>query len=73
MKKRTRDQTQFTADQLLDVKDIPILKQWYHVLTEKDLTPTTTDPVSDVVLNVETLSLHDSASSSSVQTLQAPT
>lgn len=37
MNRRTPDQLSFTDAQLLELSDIPVLKQWYHVLTEEEL------------------------------------
>lgn len=37
MNKRTPDQMTFTDAQLLELSDIPLLKQWYHILTEDEL------------------------------------
>ena len=37
MNRRTPDQFVFTEKQLLEISDIPLLKQWYHVLTEEEL------------------------------------
>jgi hypothetical protein len=73
MKSRNPNRKYFTEDQLLDQKDMPILRQWYKVLSEDDLKPTLTDSLSVVTSQLGKLSVLVPASDESTQTLQVLT
>ena len=71
--KRTRDQTSFTPDQLLDTSDIPLLRQNYHILTEEDLKPKSISPSRAVASQLGRLASRVAALEQLIHTRQVPT